>query len=234
MFDYRLKKDVNSDAAVLNHCRIVGISLLGSTIMDDGGRKANLASATRILSTNLDRYYGKVESEIAVTIEPPTCFDPVESVIYADGRVCGKDVEFERRHSRRAAVDQPSAQSIPEANSPSTGTKPRTRQKSKDGAPARPEEPSVTVPHQKFAASLSTGSSTAARPFDPDAGQRDIKAQAARKAIREAFPNGIPPKTEIPDKLFCKAVRERLSPAMALPGEKGGMTTILRSANRKK
>jgi hypothetical protein len=63
-----------------------------------------------------------------------------------------------------------------------------------------------------------------------------IKAQAALLAIRKAFPDGIPAKTEVPDKPFCKTVREKLSPAMALPPQKGGMsdTTILRAAGRKK
>jgi hypothetical protein len=78
-------------------------------IRDAAGNEANLAGAATRLSPNFDVPACKFWCVIPATIEPPTCFDPGEGAIYADGRLCAKDVEFERRHSRRAAVDQSSA-----------------------------------------------------------------------------------------------------------------------------
>jgi hypothetical protein len=134
-FECTLDEEVFSKERKLQYFRILDIKSHGATIRDVMGKTANLASAMTRLSPNFNVPTSKFWCDIPATIEPPTCFDLCEGVIYADGKLCGKDVEFEWRHSRRAAVDLSSAQSIPEANSPSTTTKPRTRQKSKGGAP---------------------------------------------------------------------------------------------------
>jgi hypothetical protein len=135
-FEFTLDDPTFANAETLKCFRIVRIDPHGATIRDVAGEEANLAGAIASrLSPHFNVSTGKLWFDIPATIEPPTCFDLGEGSIYADGRLCGKDVEFERR-SNRVEAYQPSTESIPDANSFSTATRPRTL-KSKGGAPLR-------------------------------------------------------------------------------------------------
>jgi hypothetical protein len=136
-FECRLDDAVFSNAVKLQYFKITDIHSRGASIMDVAGNAANLAGAITKLSPNFDVRTCKFWCDIPATIEPPTCFDPGEGVIYADGKLCGKDVEFERRYSRAVGADQPSAETKTDANSFSSAQKPPTPQKSKGGAPLR-------------------------------------------------------------------------------------------------
>lgn len=61
------------------------------------------------------------------------------------------------------------------------------------------------------------------------------KGKAARKALNEAFPHGVPPTTEMTNAALAAQVRAKLSAAMAADSGKGGLSdsTILREAGRK-